>query len=107
MYTDLNYLTNHWEEEKALLDRWCNIIGLEDGEYEIERPESEDRAIRINFRRVLNLEAPVYSDDEEEEVEEEEEEQDDEDPEVAVDPQVQVQVADAAGDENPDDEIQA
>eukprot|EP00049_Salpingoeca_infusionum_P018440 m.357277 g.357277 ORF g.357277 m.357277 type:complete len:133 (+) comp17768_c0_seq1:172-570(+) len=57
MYEDIAYLREHWEQERALLAKFCHLLGYEDGGFEIVKPESERRAIEIKFLQPLELAA--------------------------------------------------
>lgn len=57
---------NNWQEELGLLEQWCGVLGLQPGQFEITKPETERDAIKIRFSDPLNLEEPQYSDDEQE-----------------------------------------
>mmetsp|Transcript_107288 Transcript_107288/g.149584 ORF Transcript_107288/g.149584 Transcript_107288/m.149584 type:complete len:145 (+) Transcript_107288:71-505(+) len=70
-YQDHDYLMKNWDEEHAILVKWCGVLGLQPGEFTISKPATEREAIRIRFAQPLNLEAQKYSDDEEEEEEDE------------------------------------
>lgn len=63
-YESIDYINQNWESEKRIIDEWCRVLGLRDGQYSIEKPETEDKAIAIRFVRPLDLE-PVDSDEEE------------------------------------------
>lgn len=65
-YSSLDYLNEHWEEERGLLETWCRIVGLEEGEYEINKPDVSTKAIEIRFNEPLRLEDPREESDEEE-----------------------------------------
>lgn len=65
-YSDIGYLHGNWEQEKGHIDRWCGLLGLHNGEYEIERPETEEMAITVRFNRALGLDAEQYDDDDDE-----------------------------------------
>jgi hypothetical protein len=54
-YSDHAYLLEHWKEEKALLDIWCQIIGLSSNQYVIAQPANESEAIFIEFEPPLDL----------------------------------------------------
>lgn len=70
-YTDLDYLNDNWDTEEALIHKWCSIVGLHPGAYNVERPKDENTAIGIHFNRHLVLD---YEPDEEYEEDEEDEE---------------------------------
>jgi hypothetical protein len=61
-YSSLESLNRNWASEKALIDRWCGLLGLNNNEYDIERPKTEDTSITIRFARPLDLD-PVPDDD--------------------------------------------
>jgi len=63
-YEGIDYINENWESEKRIIDEWCRVLGLRVGQYSIEKPETEDKAIAIRFARPLNLE-PIDSDEEE------------------------------------------
>lgn len=54
-YDDFEYLTNHWNEEKILLEKWCSLVGLQIGEFTIIKPLCEKQAVEIKFKKPLNL----------------------------------------------------
>lgn len=58
-YTDWNYLKNNWDAEKALIRKWCRIVGLRSGEYTVDFPKDEKAAIGIHFNQPLTLDPPV------------------------------------------------
>ena len=55
-YSDFDYLLKNWEDEKNILDDWCQIIGLSKEDYQIVKPESDKKAIIIKFHKKLLLE---------------------------------------------------
>lgn len=61
----------NWDQEVALLQRWCEIVGV--GEHEIVKPTDSTQAIGILFDEPLSLEVPAISSGDEEEDEEEDE----------------------------------
>lgn len=54
-YQNYDYLNQNWEEELEHLKTWCNIIGLEEKDYSIIKPENETKAIKIEFFKNLHL----------------------------------------------------
>lgn len=66
-YLDLSYVRTHWDEEKAFIDRWCEIVGLGANEYKVTLPEDQNRAIEVRFTRPVMLDPMPDEDDEDEE----------------------------------------
>lgn len=64
-YIDIDFLNRNWEAEKRLIDQWCNLLALREGDYSIERPETEEKTIVIRFSRPLDLDPEIYSDEDE------------------------------------------
>lgn len=62
-YDDLDWVNQNWQDEKALIDRWCAVVGLKKSDYSVERPDSEDKAILIRFKKPLDLDDPDDDDD--------------------------------------------
>ena len=54
-YREYEFLMNNWDGEKAILDRWCSIVGLPRDGYAIHKPE-HGRTIEIKFKEPLELE---------------------------------------------------
>ena len=54
-YREFEFLMNNWDGEKAILDRWCSIVGLPRDGYAIHKPE-HGRTIEIKFKEPLELE---------------------------------------------------
>ncbi len=67
VYDDFQFLMQNWDDEKALVDRWCDVIGLKNGDYSVEKPDSVVKCIIIRLNQPLNLEECDYSDEDEEE----------------------------------------
>lgn len=55
-YRDFDYLMANWDQEKALLEKWCELLGLGPGGYTITKPDNDDTAIEIQFTASLHLE---------------------------------------------------
>lgn len=54
-YVDHNYIMDNWESEEKLLKKFCQIIGLEEDEYEIIKPKKQETCIMIEFKKPLEL----------------------------------------------------
>lgn len=54
IYDDYNYLIEHWNEECDLIKEWCSTVGA--NIEKIEKPLSNDIAIKLSFTKHLNLE---------------------------------------------------
>jgi hypothetical protein len=63
-YDDFDYLMKNWDNEVALLHRWCKIVGV--SKFKINKPETSKEAIWIMFDEKLELEVPAWSSDDEE-----------------------------------------
>jgi hypothetical protein len=57
-YQDFDYLMQEWESEKALLVKWCSILGLKPSEYTIVKPENENQSIMVKFSEPFSMEPP-------------------------------------------------
>jgi len=59
-YCDYDYLIHEWESEKKIVERWCNAIGLYEGDYTVEQPE-QGKAVWVEFNKPYLLDAdPTY-----------------------------------------------
>lgn len=70
-YDDHSYLMEHWDEEVDLVDNFCRILGLQRGDYEINKPEDQSKCVGIILKAPVKLD-PLPSFDEDEEEDEEE-----------------------------------
>ena len=61
-YADYDYLDEHWDAERDMLVRWCGILGLEEGEFDIEKPGGIETCVAIHFKKPLELEHWSVSD---------------------------------------------
>lgn len=64
-YGNFEYLMDHWEEECAIIAKWCEIVGLQPSEYVIEKPEHGRRGVGILFGKPLDLEEQPEESEEE------------------------------------------
>jgi hypothetical protein len=64
-YENYDYLMQHWAAEEAKLDQWAAILGLQKGDYTINKPPNQHNAIEIKFEKQVQLEEP-YDEDEDE-----------------------------------------
>ena len=62
-YSNYQYLMQHWAAEEAKLDKWAWILGLQKGEYTINKPPNENTAIEITFEKQFQLEAEPEEDE--------------------------------------------
>lgn len=62
-YGSFEYLMKNWDQEKALIDKFCEIVGKAPHEYKIVKPNSIARCIMIHFCEPLNLDEEVYEDE--------------------------------------------
>lgn len=70
LYHSHHHLMEYWDEECDILHRWCGVLGLRPGDYDIIQPSSHHRVIVVEFKEPLQLEAVDYSsgdDDEDDE----------------------------------------
>jgi hypothetical protein len=56
-YSDFAYLKENWEQEKAYLLKYCEILGYNENECTITFPDDENKTIAIQLNRILVLDA--------------------------------------------------
>ena len=59
-YSDWQYLMDNWQSECDIIRRWCAILGLDEGDYDVEKPESQKTCIMVNFKK---LEVPDFDEE--------------------------------------------
>ena len=56
---------NNLEEVCGFIQMWCAVMEVEQGEYEIEKPDSVQKCISVKFKKTVPLDDyPETSDDE-------------------------------------------
>jgi hypothetical protein len=58
----VEYLNAHWDEELALITKWCELLGRAPGEYEVVRPATSNQAIVVKFAKALHFESEKEDD---------------------------------------------
>jgi hypothetical protein len=63
-FEDFEYLVEHWESECKILVRWCQVLGLKEGDFTIHKPEYIHTCVMIEFKVPIKfLEYPPGSGD--------------------------------------------
>jgi hypothetical protein len=55
-YSSFDYSMSNWEQEKLLIEKFCEIVGKSQKEYIIEKPNSIKECIVVKFSSPLQLE---------------------------------------------------
>ena len=61
-YEDLQYVIQNWDAECDVIRRWCAVLGVKEGGYKIEKPESKRDCIYVSFNKAVELEIEIFDD---------------------------------------------
>jgi hypothetical protein len=56
-YRDFEYLLSHWKTECGFIHAWCGVLGMDETQYTIQKPQDASRLIVIKFQIALKLES--------------------------------------------------
>ena len=59
-YNDFNYLMGNWDNQYKIIHDWCDILGLNESDYIVEKPDNNSKKIRICFATPLEFEMPSF-----------------------------------------------
>lgn len=55
-YDNFEYLMEHWTDELSMIDHWASILGLNNTEYIVDKPNNQNQPVFIHFLKPLQLE---------------------------------------------------